>query len=386
MKISEKTGKIYKRNKRFCITALIMCGLIVFGVLLSLITAWADFYTDHIYFILRDPISRITEIIPFPLGEVLMYLGAALVILAVPILILLVFLRKKRGYKAFASAYFKSLVMIILTVLLIYTFQWLTPYRSSVLGNALHPSREYSARDLQTLYIYLIDHINEECINVPRDENGNVIYDSKETAEQKVSVAMNGISGEFPRLRGYYPAIKAAMCSDVLDWMYIGGYTYPYTLEPTYNRYINRFYFPLLYAHESSHHMGYYKEHEANFLSYLACSESDDPVLRYSAYYYTLSYVNDAYYLSCLASGKEEAYYEVVNQHPILGQVITDVINANREADEIYLQDEHPLQEYSDEAEEISEVGWDTQAEILQDYSYDYVVDLLLWYYDGKLF
>ena len=386
MKIREKFKKTYLRNKRFCTAALVMCVLIILGILLSLITGWADFYTDHIYFILRDPISHITGSFSFPLGEILMYLGAALIILAVPILILLIFLRKRKGYKAFTSAYFKSLTLIILTVLLIYTFQWLTPYRSSVLGNALHPNREYSVEELQILYIYLIDHINEECLSVPRDESGNVIYDSKESSEQKVSVAMNGISDGFPRLRGYYPAIKASLCSDVLDWMNIGGYTYPYTLETSYNKYINRLYFPLLYAHESSHHMGYYKEHEANFLSYLACSESDDPVLRYSAYYYTLRYVDDAFYLSCMATGNEDTYYEVIYEHPILKQVITDVIKANQEADEIYQQDEHPLEEYSEEAEEISEVGWETQDVILQDYSYDYVVDLLLWYYDGKLY
>ena len=237
-------------------TAAIMSVLIVVGILLSSVRIWADFYTDHIYTLLRDPVSRLTEMIPFPLGEVMMYLGAILIVLTLLLLILLIFLRKKKTYKSFVSGYLKSLILISLIMLLIYTYQWLTPYRSSVLGNAISTDREFTIDELRILYIYLVDHINEECVNVPRDENGNVIYDTKETSEQKVGIAMNGISEEFTRLSGYYPSIKAAMCSDVLDWMYIGGYTYPYTLETTYNKYINVLYFPSLYSHECSHHMG----------------------------------------------------------------------------------------------------------------------------------
>ncbi|MBP5554829.1 MAG: DUF3810 family protein [Lachnospiraceae bacterium] len=386
MKIGGKIKQSLKRNRKFITTVIIMTALIICGILLSTIRAWSDFYTDHIYTFLRDPITHITESIPFSLGEVLMYLGAILLFLTIPILILFIFLRKKTAYKAFVSGYFKSLVIIILSFLLIYTYQWLTPYRSSVLGNAIPAGREYTVEEMRALYIFVADHINEECLIVPRDEEGNVIYDAKEAAEQKVSVAMNNISNEFSRLSGYYPTIKPAMCSDVLDWMWIGGYTYPYTLETTYNKYINRFYFPSLYSHECSHHMGYYKEHEANFLSYLALANSDDPVLRYSGYYYVFRFVDDAYLQSCIATDNMDMYISDATEHRLYDQVYLDVLTAQNEAQELYLQDEHYLEDYADEAEEISDVGWSTQAEILQEYNYDGVVLLMLRYYDGKLF
>ena len=386
MKTGGKTKQSGKRDRRFLITVAVMTVLIVFGILLSLSRIWSDFYTDHIYKAFRDPITKVTEIIPFSLGEVLMYLGAILILLTIPILILFIFLRKKNPYKAFVSGYFKCLVIIFLSVLLIYTYQWLTPYRSSVLGAVPLADREYSVDEMRALYIYIADHINEECQIVPRDENGNVIYDTKEATEEKVSVAMNDISSEFPRLSGYYPTIKPAMCSDVLDWMWIGGYTYPYTLETTYNKYINRFYFPSLYSHESSHHMGYYKEHEANFLSYLSLVNSDDPVLRYSGYYYVFRFVDEAYCQSCIASDNIDMYINDATEHCLSDQVYQDVITAQNEAKELYLQDEHYLENYADEAAEVSDVGWSTQAEILQEYNYDGVVLLMLRYYDGKLY
>ncbi len=132
--------------------------------------------------------------------------------------------------------------------------------------------------------------------------------------------------------------------------------------------------------------MGYYKEHEANFLAYLACVTSDDPVLRYSGYYNILYYIDDDYYEACLASGAEDMYWNDIEEHPIDPQVIADVIDASLEADEAYQSEDHPLEDFADEATEISEVGWDTQAQILQEYNYDGVVLLLLKYYDGKLY
>jgi len=62
------------------------------------------------------------------------------------------------------------------------------------------------------------------------------------------------------------------------------------------------------------------------------------------------------------------------------------VHNANKEAEELYLSDEHLLEDYADEVSEISEVGWDTQSQILKEYDYENVVYLLLQYYEGKLY
>ncbi|MCR5738256.1 MAG: DUF3810 domain-containing protein [Lachnospiraceae bacterium] len=361
-----------------------MGALILVACLLSFSTAWADFYADHIYVFLRDISSPAINILPFPVGELLMYLGAILIVAAVIILLLLIFLRKKKSYVAFATAYFKSLLIVILSVLLIYSTQWLTPYRSSVLGRPEAADHEYTLEEMRVLYIYVIESLNEACLSVPRDAEGYVIYDTKNVTEQKVATAMNGISDEFPRLRGYYPPFKEAWCSDVLEWMWIGGYTYPYTMEVTCNKYIGKFYFPTLYAHECSHHMGYYKEHEANFLSYLACSSSEDPVLRYSAFYYIYSYVDESYYEACVALGNEDLYWEDDEAHPILPQVRADVRNSLLEAEEVYQSDEHVLEDFADEAAEISDVGWETQAEILQEYNYDGVVYLMLQYYFGN--
>ena len=272
-------------------------------------------------------------------------------------------------------------------VLLVYTTNWLIPYRSSVMGRKdFVTGKKYTSRELRVLYFYIVDNLNESCRDMPRDEEGTAVFHEKAEAEKLAGQALNDISHEFPRLKGSYPPIKEAFCSDVLDWMWIGGFTYPYTMETTMNKYTDRMYFPTLYAHESAHHMGYYKEHEANFISYLACSQSDDVSLRYSAYSEMYDYVFDAYFTALIAENADDSAYEEIDDHPVMQQYFEDLYHQSDLVAEVYNEDDHALEEYSDVAADAAEVGWETQSEVLEEYDYDYVVTLLLEYYDGVLY
>ena len=108
----ERIKQYYIRNITFCRAVMVMTVLIICTQLLSLITIWADFYTDHIYTFIRDPISRIIEPLNIALGEILMYIGATVMVMSVVILILLIFFRKRKGYVAFSSGFIKSLIFL----------------------------------------------------------------------------------------------------------------------------------------------------------------------------------------------------------------------------------------------------------------------------------
>ena len=53
---------------------------------------------------------------------------------------------------------------------------------------------------------------------------------------------------------------------------------------------------PSTMCHELAHLKGYIFEDEANFISYLACIQSDDPVFRYSGYLSVLNYLDNDFY------------------------------------------------------------------------------------------
>ena len=169
-----------KKVKPYWIAIIIIFCLIILLNLLACIRAFCDFYADNVYGIISDILGKIMDIFPFAIGEILMYLLAFLVFLTIIFAILLFFLRKKEKYKIFSIKYMKGMLLLFLCIILIYTLNWIIPFRSSVLGdkNLGRKSyvRSYNLEELQTLRNYLVEKLNETSGLVERDEEGHLIY------------------------------------------------------------------------------------------------------------------------------------------------------------------------------------------------------------------
>lgn len=418
------------------ITITLIINLVAFS------RSFCDFYTKHIYHHIANVISRVTGILPFNLGEIMMYLVMIMaVIMIVALLALLIVLlvrrlaavynRKSIGlfYKKFrhcVAVYMKVILATLVVTALIYTLNWFIPFRGSgaqvvadmnveataennagandnispeatvgertkanenVSGdNGVDTSdeREYTTEDLFSLRAILINNINSLAEQVDRDENGYIKQD--EDMYEEVVKAMEGLSDIYPILDGYYPKVKLAYCSDILDFMGIGGYTYPYTMEVTVNKYTTYMDYGPLVAHEMAHHKGFYTERDANFIAFLAGTNSDSGLLAYSSYRYILSYVTDECYTAAneMYNKDPEGTLEFLNKQPELSA-------------RVKLDDQHNIEEYqenyeanvnkaleenvSQAAESVADVGWDTQADLLEEKNYDGVVLMLLKYY-----
>ena len=418
------------------ITITLIINLVAFS------RSFCDFYTKHIYHHIANVISRVTGILPFNLGEIMMYLVMIMaVIMIVALLALLIVLlvrrlaavynKKSTGlfYKKFrhcVAVYMKVILATLVVTALIYTLNWFIPFRGSGAqvvadmnveataennvgandnispeatagestkanenvsgGNGVDISdeREYTTEDLFSLRAILINNINSLAEQVDRDENGYIKQD--EDMYEEVVKAMEGLSDVYPILDGYYPKVKLAYCSDILDFMGIGGYTYPYTMEVTINKYTTYMDYGPLVAHEMAHHKGFYTERDANFISFLAGTNSDSRLLAYSSYRYILSYVTDECYTAAneMYNKDPEGTLEFLNKQPELSA-------------RVKLDDQHNIEEYQENyeanvnkaleenvsraAESVADVGWDTQADLLEEKNYDGVVLMLLKYY-----
>ena len=367
-------------------TVLCLSSLTVILNLLAFWKKFCNFYTDHIYLPIANGYGWLMDQIPFAAGEILMYLGMIFLLVFTGICAAFLFLRKKTAFRQFALRYMKCTLGIVVIMLFSYTVLWFIPFRADSLDVRPDIDGTYSTRELRLARAYVVNQTNNIAAKIQRDEEGHIIYD--ENTAEKCKEAFAAVSKEYPRLRGYCPDMKKALCSDFLDWMSIGGYTYPYTMEITYNRYITRMYFPTLYAHEMAHHKGYYQESDANFISFLVCSTSDDLCLQYSAYLYLYSYLNDAYCQDILAVNSQAARNEWKVQPKLSEQVERDCKDMQAEYEEAYEAGVNAALEenVSSYAAEVSEVGWETQAELLKENNYDGVVRLVLEYYDGILY
>lgn len=369
----------------------VILSLVILTVLLNIIglsKAFCTWYANNVYPILNAILGTLTNVFPFALGEILMYIGALMLVVLLISVLLFIFLHKKEGYKKYMAFYAKVCLLTIVIFLFSYTTNWFIPIRGYVL--TLDNTRtEYSADELEQVRNMIVTSLNKAALSANRDSEGHIIFDY---TQDEIIDLMRSNSYRFPRLKGHYSHLKPALCSDILEWMNIGGYNYIYTMEPTYNSYCDPLFVPLLLSHELCHHKGYYLENEAEFLSTVILSESDNAVFQYIAYLEMLGYIDDAYfdalYSSYLASGDEavalEASLEHYREQPSLLPIISEDLAYL--ADQRQQKYEENVNEFMEEnlkevSEEVADTGWQVQGDLLKENTYSGVTLMLLQYY-----
>ena len=385
-KSAVKHSSIYKKS------LFVMLGITVFMVILSFFRPVCDWYTDTVYILLNETISRFNGMFKYAVGEFVMYLGAITLLTTAVVTIIFIFLHKNITFKRFAIKLYKADLFAVVFILTLFAVNWLLPFRSSILKVNASEETNYSIDEVLSVRNYLVEQLNEAALSVQRDEDGRIIYYD---VTDEVIDAMQAQSYRYGRLSGYYSPIKPALCSDVLEWMGIGGFNYAYSIEPTYNVYCDNLFIPVLFAHEYAHHKGYYRENEAEFLSSIALAECSDPLLQYSAYIQMYNYLDSAYYDALCSeldpTTASEADYMKINekysaQPQPIAQVYEDQCLAWAESDELYEENVNEFLEdnFEEVSTEVAETGWQVQGEVLKENTYDGVVLMYLRYFVNK--
>lgn len=399
---------------------LVFAALILTGAALSLLPAFCDWWGDHVHPVLEGGLGRLTARIPFILGEWLIVLAILLCLLSLIFLILLLFLRKKQGCRRFARGWYKSMLMILVCVGLLYTVIWFIPFCGTVLGQGNKDRRrDFSFDEVHKVYCWIAEGINTAAEEIPIAEDGTVSFPAVEENRPKIVAALRDFSSECPRLTGFYPPVKTSFFSELLDHMRIGGVTFPMTGEALHSKYsLEPHYQPVLDAHELSHFKGYYNESDANFIAQIALSRSEDPYLRFAAFADMMNYFETDYQEAvseleaqweqegklprlpadfslknpehkALFLERAEQAEAMLPQRPYISERVIHLMDASWNMGQaVYDADSHPLDEMpavSEIVSDVADVGWDTQAAVLQEHSYDGVTLLLLQYLDGKL-
>ena len=380
-KIEKHIKKLIK--SRYWLTAMIMMLLLIVFNILTVSEGFCNFFTANIMPIFLFTYGRFTGLFSFSFGEIMIIAGILLIFTSILCAVLLIFLRKKKGYFRFCRVFFKTFLMIILSAALLMTFNCSIPYGCSELEMKKHAGN-YSINELELLRNYLTEKCNEYAASFPRDSSGRLIYDpdtDKLTKEAKRM--MRKLSDEFPRLSGYYPDIKPVFNSTLMSQSYTLGIYFPFSLEANYNPKMYVMNYAATFCHEYSHLKGYMHEDEANFIAYLACLQSDDPYFVYSGYLSVLFYVDDAYWEN-VAETDQKRY----NKQPqISDAVYTDSAyltpEAWEEVEEAAVFDTVKVDKVSDSFTEGYMEYYGIEDGMA---SYGRVTELLLQYYDGKLY
>ncbi|MBO6242437.1 MAG: DUF3810 domain-containing protein [Butyrivibrio sp.] len=279
--------------------------------------AFSDYYVENIFPRITFLYSRITSIFPFSVGEIMLAFIVLFVAFSVAFVIVhSAFLIYEKKASSLNKGFFKAqkifstisnilyrvspvLMAIICTVMTLNCF--ILYHTSKIQLFSGTDTTECDIQQLAELRDFVVKRCNELAEQVPHDEQENVIYDGD--MQQKAIEAMSNLSDRFPRLSGFYTTPKALVFSDFMSQQYMQGYYFPFSMEANYNDTMSIMNKPFTMCHELAHTHGYIYEDEANFLGFLACISSDDPVFQYSGYLGVLNYINNDFYK---AVSKEE--------------------------------------------------------------------------------
>lgn len=296
-------------------------------------TAFCDAYITYVFPVWVNTYGRLTGLFPFSVGEwmiaagVLLAVCAALLAPATGAVYMVRMVRGRRNqtaaegravrtFRCFAKGFYAFFAWTLLAVSLIMTLNCFILYHASTFSQKYfgEDTKEHTLEELFLLYNRIAGECNRLSALVERDEDGTIIYPGtegrhngegetekstgraafKENAvymKDKAVENMQALGKTYPRLDGYYPRPKPLLSSDFMCQQYMQGYYFPFSMEANYNDVMYILNKPATMCHELAHLRGYIFEDEANFISYLACVQSDDVIFQYSGYLSVLPYV-----------------------------------------------------------------------------------------------
>ena len=302
--------------------------------------AFCDWYIANIFPVWVNTYGRLTGLFPFSVGEILIAAGLALVAAAVLLLLFwgvaeLVGVMSRTKYKflsglrRFAKGYYCFFAWTLLAVCLVMTLNCFILYHASTFSeryfgaDGSENATEYTLEELMSVYNMVAGQCLELSEVIDRDESGRAVYsgsvgiDGKQLdMADKARELMDRLGGTYDQLDGYYPRPKALITSDFMCQQYMCGYYFPFSMEANYNDVMYILNIPATMCHELAHLRGFIYEDEANFISYLACVESDDAFFQYAGYLSVLVYLHNDLYKA--AKANPEVYARAAEiMHPI---------------------------------------------------------------------
>ena len=157
---------------------------------------------------------------------------------------------------------------------------------------------QYTIDDLQEATLYYRDKANALAVKMPRDEGGNLQFDSFSELANQAGDGFEALTYEegYSIFGGETTPVKELGWADMFTSMGITGFTMPITGEAAVNPQIPAVSLPFTMCHEMAHRMCIAQERDANFAAYLACRINESEQFQYSAYFMAYRYCYNALY------------------------------------------------------------------------------------------
>lgn len=237
------------------------------------------YYANAIYPWIRIGLQFLFNNIPFSLGDILYLLLSLAIIISVFILVKILFFQK-RGYHG-AKLALNMIIYLETLILIFYLFWGLNYFRQPAAERLKLNDIEYSKAELYKITEILIDSAN----SIRSKINPEQWPQTEKDLYLESAMAIKNLNPPYNAAINPIPKIKNSLISLLLDYFGTAGYFNPFTGEAQINSGMPIYLKPFVACHETAHSMGYGAEDEANFIGFISASQSDNSMLRYSAYY-----------------------------------------------------------------------------------------------------
>ena len=151
---------------------------------------------------------------------------------------------------------------------------------------------DYTVDELVDAAEYYRDQANALAVQMPRDENGDLVYSDFETLAGQAGEGFQSLVHDrsFSVFAGTTLPVKKLGWSGMYTAMGITGITMGITGEAAVNPDIPVVSLPFTMCHEMAHRMCIATEGDANFAAFLAASANESLEYKYSAYYMAYRY------------------------------------------------------------------------------------------------
>ncbi|MBX9783823.1 MAG: DUF3810 domain-containing protein [Chitinophagaceae bacterium] len=218
--------------------------------------------------------------LPFSLGDVIYSVVVAAVLWNIIKFIIRLFHPKdswgKKLYPLFTAA-----IILLFVYVYFYLFWGLNYYRKGIEYQLGLQNGQFQKKELISLNQYLLEQVNH------RKE---ICLQKKDTVMSHPRMYKAAYAGyreleqQYPFLHYRNSSIKSSLFGRLGNYVGFQGYYNPFTGEAHVNTRIPNFVQPFVTCHEMAHQIGYASESEANFVGFLAATNSPDTLMQYSAY------------------------------------------------------------------------------------------------------
>ncbi|MBR7132052.1 MAG: DUF3810 domain-containing protein [Clostridia bacterium] len=246
--------------------------------------------------VIAFPYEWIMSALPFSVTEAVVILALPAIITLLTVWIIRIFRSKNRLITVERGCRFVAWCVSL--ALLIFMVMDGANFSRVPVGDLLElPDGTYTADDLYTVTCDLAKKASEARKALDEDGKGCAVL-SVEQSELLLLAddCFDGLKGDYPFLKTAVWRVKSVRLSHW--WSYTGttGVYCPWLGEANANTDVPDYELGHTAVHEIAHTMGFAKENECNFLSWLACAQSGQPDYTYSGHLQAYIYCANALY------------------------------------------------------------------------------------------